>query len=532
MNSKISILVIFLLTNFAYFLLHLFSKSVFISTILLICSIFSFIVYSNYSNHKLDQTNMKRYLVINLLILTLGYVFSTVDLDKDYRWFFPVGDNFGDSVKLMVMFDHFFDPDKLSDIKYLNDLFLKENSNYKPNSSIPEESSKYLNPYSLESEREIAGQRCNLLEGIKEECIKANTDNIYNYYSLPPLHILVKTLFAFILSILNNVFLFLLFVSVVLFLLMYLISKKYFYDKSKIIFIFQLTSYPFIFAILRGNFTSILTYLLSSVLLFRYFRKSEHNLLDFLLLAMIVNIRPTLILFIILFIDLKNLKETIKNGLIISLYIISIFFISLSFTSIFHSNYNLQSFLAMLSFFSEFNIYYQFTSYEFTSVKTNGFNIGLYPLLLNLKYVTVVLLEKIGFAFVGNKFTALNLYYLSIFISLMSYLYILILKTINKIDKGEVILKTSCIILLIGPFNGDYHLMLLLIPFIIFWNINDKNTKQTDKHLLVILLIFLIKPHSAVHPIYGISISTLVNSLLIFYLVFSTKYFNKKIESN
>ncbi len=522
LSSKYAVLGIFFCSNIVYFYLHSISKSIFISTILLVCSSLSFLIANNNLKIEFTKKSLGLYLIANFIILSLAYSFSNSDSEINYKFFFPEYDNFSDSVKLVVAFEFFFDEDDLNNIKHLNENFLKEAGDGK--------TKVRYNEYFLEYEDEvIESGYCSVTKELEDRCIEIFSDGILNYFNLPPLHLLIKSFFAFLLSLLNNMYSFIIFISFLLSFSIYSFTKKYFPEERKMLFIFQLTSYPFVFAILRGNLTSILTYLLAAILLIRYYKNSENSFLDLILLAAIVNIRPMFIFFVILFIDIKKPKETIKNMLLLAISAISIFFVTLNIAGVIHPNYDLGNFLKMLFFHGDFNVYEQFATYESTKLKTNAFNFGLYSFLLNLKEVFIILLERAGFISVLEKITAPNLYLLANLFVVIYFLRVLILKLLNKLDKDELIIKTSCLILLIGPANGDYHLMLLLILFMILYNGSPTEVKNSHRLIPIILLIFLIKPHSTVVPLYGIGISTLLNTLLILFLLI-TNIRNKKVN--
>ena len=527
-NKTLFSLFLLFFLNFIYLYFHFIGKSTFISLVLVVFSTLSVFIFLKNSNFFLTKQKFKIYITFNILFLLIVYFFTINPTANDPKWFFNNSDNFSDSVKLIVAFDYFFDED-LSDIDNLNLKFFIVNPYYDTKVTPPIDlpNTKYLNEYSLNAESEDWILKCSYIKELENDCISVNSDNIYNYFSLPPLHLLFKTFLAYLLSLFKNVTIFLLFNISILIFGLFKLYKYFFPNKLFLIFILHLISFPFLFSIQRGNFISTVIYIACALLFFRYYFLDKINFFDVLLFGLIINLRPTYIVFIIIFLDFKNIKfSLIKIFQIISISGL-IFYLSLNIVNQYHNLYNLETFLKMLNYFSEFNIYYQYYSFELTTIKPQTFNNGLYPLMLNLKYSVLFLISKLGFVNIEKMFSANNLYFFSNFIVFI-VLAIFLLKNLKySHSKKNKILITTCSALLIGPFNGDYHLILLLIPFALFLLENNKAFQ-----LSIILFIFLIKPHSAVFPIYGVSISTVVNSFAIFYLMVSNLFFRKETFKN
>ena len=513
-DKKLFKFFIIFLSNLEFLILHYYLNSVFISTILILLATISIVLLI--FELKISLKTVYFLLILNFFFTIFALYITQVPLEKDYRWFYSRTDNFADSVKLAVAFEYFFTEVELSSIKNLPDQFKKYNPNYVPGSVNIFEIQKYNNPYFIEAELQNIGS-CEILIELKNNCYEINSDGIFNYYSLPPLHLFIKTIWAFLIKILNDINIFL----IILFSLstygLYLFSKRFYLENYKIFLLIQLTSYPFIFAILRGNFTSLITYIIFSIISLRYIKKENSTFFDIFLLSILINIRPTYIFLSPIFLITKNLKESYIN---ISKLIVSIllnFLIFLNLIKIFHQQYSINIFFKLLNFFSDFNIYNTFYSYEFTSVKINGFNVGIYPFAINLKNHFIYILEIIGLSSYLNSINSRNLYLITSILLLILYLVVVIIKTYNYISKFDEVLFYTLIILLFGPFNADYHLFVLTSLFLI--SIINYEKLKYSSYVKIIFLIFIIKPHSAVFPLYGISIHTLLSGFLLLILL-------------
>lgn len=513
--------------NSIYLYFHFISKSNFISLVLIIFSTLSIYIFFKNNEILFSKQKFTIYIVINIILLTFLFNFNINPSDNNPKWFFQNDDNFADSVKLIVTFDYFFD-EELTNIKNLNLKFLIVNPYYKsaeaPPINLPD--TKFLNEYSLNAELENYSEKCTYIKEIEKDCVIFNSDKAYNYFSLPPLHLLFKTLLAYFLSLFQNVTVFILFSTFLTIFGLFKLYKYYFPNKYILIFILHLTSFPFLFSIQRGNFVSTFLYIGCAHLFFRYYFSYKFNFFDVLLLGLIINVRPTFLILLIIFLDFKNIKYSLYKIIQIIIFTGVIFYFSLIIAKQFHNLYNFEIFLKMINYFSDFNIFYQYYSFEFTSIKPQTFNNGLYPLLLNLKYSILFLFSKLNIQNIEKLFSATNLYLFSNFLIFINLVVFLFKNKKYVYSKKNIILISTCSVLLIGPYNGDYHLILLLIPFALFLLENNR-----DYTLYIILFIFLIKPHSAIYPIYGISISTVVNSFLLTFLIIHNIFFQNKIKN-
>lgn len=514
LEKKLFKFFIIFLSNLEFFILHYYLNSVFISTILTLLGTISILLLI--FELKISLKTVYFLLILNFFFTIFTFYITQFPLEKDYRWFFGRTDNFADSVKLAVSFEYFFTEAELSSIKNLPDQFKKYNPNYVPGSENPYEKHKYNNPYFLEAELQNIGS-CKILIELENICYELSSDEIFNYYSLPPLHLFIKTIWAFLIKILNNINIFLIIIFSLSTYGIYLFSKRFYLENYKIFLLIQLTSYPFIFAILRGNFTSIITYIIFSVISLRYIKKENSTFFDIFLLSILINIRPTYIFLSPIFLITKNLKASFKN---ISKLIVSIllnFFIFLNLVKIFHQQYSINIFLKLLNYFSDLNIYYTFYSYEFTSVKINGFNVGIYPFIINLKDHIIYILEILGLSIYGKSINPINLYIITSILLLILYLVVVIIKTYKYISKFDEVLFYTLITLLFGPFNGDYHLFILASLFLI--SIINYEKLKYSSYVKLFFLIFIIKPHSAVFPLYGISLHSLLSGFILLILL-------------
>ena len=129
-------------------------------------------------------------------------------------------------------------------------------------------------------------------ENINPICIGKNYLDTPRNYSLPPLYLLITTFFGLIFSIVKDqLFLISILIIASVASLFLITQKQNTYKNKKLIFLFQLLSFPFLFAIQRGNFISVLNYFLVFVFLFKVFNLQINNT-SIIALSLAINLRP------------------------------------------------------------------------------------------------------------------------------------------------------------------------------------------------------------------------------------------------
>jgi hypothetical protein len=200
-----------------------------------------------------------------------------------------------------------------------------------------------------------------------------------------------------------------------------------------------LISYPFIFFLQRGNFFSFFSFVF---ILFAIIElKKERIWLAILLIALAINIRPNLILYVV-FLYFWPSRSIIRP--IIALVLASIIFlILLFFDNYVYPDYTLGNFLKGLEIYN--NLYVS---------GDRGF--GYSSSLLTLIKFTCKL---IGLEFVANYAVKLQLAFTMVIFFYTSWVY-----SKKRIGDTSFLFLITALSMLGTPVFADYHLLLFIIP--------------------------------------------------------------------
>ena len=464
-------------------------------------------IFINFSIFILKKEINLKNIYLFYLALSLSSIIFFSFSNNENQIFFQGYDNFGDTINLISSYEYFYSSDELQLYKnfdyeksVINNIYLNEvKNNYCENN------------FGLNYENK---------ENINPICIGKNYLDTPRNYSLPPLYLLITTFFGLIFSIVKDqLFLISILIIASVASLFLITQKQNTYKNKKLIFLFQLLSFPFLFAIQRGNFISVLNYFLVFVFLFKVFNLQINNT-SIIALSLAINLRPNQALLLLVFFIIKDNKKAIL--LMVKTFLIStfVFFASLFINEIFHKDYSLDAFLKNLLLYSNEVLNQDLKVFGYG----DGFSSSLYGLLkifnddfLNLSY-------NLNFLNYANILTVYNLNNAVILIVIIG-----ITITTFRFFKGNeskelFLIKIIISSLIVSPKIGDYHLLILLIPFLVF---EKQKIKEHLNFLILIAIVLMPKPHSFEFPIYGISLSLIVNSVILLVILFSTQ---KKIN--
>jgi hypothetical protein len=330
------------------------------------------------------------------------------------------------------------------------------------------------------------------------DCWKAfNPYKLFGINFLPPFTIIIYTFFLGIYKPFLNLIQpgnFYLLLVILTYLIIWFNVKRSALPKHYFLFLF---SFPILFTIERGNFAF---FVFISVFLFIYFRKIEF--VSMLFLAIAVSIKITPFIFVLLLFHGKNLK----NGVYLLFKFLSILSI-LNFTSIlFVNNFYKSNIYSASNFFGAQKIYEDIMITKFGGINfCSSFFMPLYY-FFQIKAVK-------------NQYTdslmSYNPYLIVFLIGLIIFVFAY-LKFKNSVISiwGNYFLKLEVlclIIILFSPISADYYLSFALIPLL-----NYDSFKISSKRMLLYLFLFLPK----LFFFKGITISTIINPLLIIILLF------------
>jgi len=236
------------------------------------------------------------------------------------------------------------------------------------------------------------------------------------------------------------------------------------------IFIIAFLSYPFLFCLDRANFELLLFIFL---VLFIFLFERKKYLLSTIPLAIACAMKIYPCIFLVLFITEKKWKEAFATiGLFILLSLTSI----LLFQGGFWNNIN---YLLHLSNFSNNNFFQQFTSIAPGTVIQRG--------------VTLFSLIKLIIAWLGispSTYAIENfIYYYFIICALLGIISIfIVIKSDMQLWKKVGIL--TFLMLLLPPISGDYKLIHVFLPLLLFCN--DKSKSKIDEIYVMMFALLLI----------------------------------------
>ena len=465
-------------------------------------------IFINFSIFVLKkEINLKNiylfYLVLSLLSITF-FSFS----NNENQIYFQSYDNFGDTINLISSYEYFYSSD---------DLQLYKNFDYEKSVT----NNIYFNEVKNNYCESNFGLNYENKENVNPICIGKNYLNTPRSYSLPPLYLLITTFFGLLFSIVKDQ---LILISILIIAsvssLFWITQKQNTYKNKKIIFLFQLLSFPFLFAIQRGNFISVINYFLVFIFLFKVLNL-QINKTSIIALSLAINLRPNQALLLLAFFIIKDNKKAILLMIKTFLTSIIVFFASLLINETFHKDYSLDSFVNNFLLYSNEVLNQDLKVFGYG----DGFSSSLYGLLkifnddfLNLSY-------NLNFLNYANIASVYNLNNVAIFIVIIGITLTTVRFFKGNESKELFLIKIIICSLIVSPKIGDYHLLILLTPFLVF---EKQKIKEHLNFLILIAIVLMPKPHSFEFPIYGISLSLVANSIMLLIILFNSKKINNK----
>ena len=318
--------------------------------------------------------------------------------------------------------------------------------------------------------------------------------NKLTHFHLPPLTTLYFLGIRGLMTHINAATIF--YTSVLLTFISLIIVIKIFISKNtKIIILYSslvFISYPFLFAVQRGNLLSIWVFILSIAFIFSII-KLKHINIGLICFALVVNIRPNSIVLLPMLLFLP--KSLIPNKIFLfCFYLIAILINSYLMDNYVYPEYNLINFKMGLE---KYHHLYVEGPYGY------GYNSSLYGMLryliLNTKVAEILSLIS------------------SLFLAVIT-----IIKILNKELSAHEAVYLLCIIGMCGTaVYADYHLMIFLIPLFLLFEI-DKFTERKkmildnlklNSFVIYIALILIIAPKNYV-DIDSISLTSILNPII------------------
>ncbi len=426
----------------------------------------------NFLSKNFKSLNNKKVLCIYIFLTFSSYFFYwllkyEIGIMGGGAIFFDRSDRFADVLKIIVSFDFIFS----------NEDLIKLN--------VPE-SWIYGNPYS----------------GIY-------FGNATAAMSLPPLTIIFLTstahltkIFATDYRVLFILLIFVLFVSSVFQILKF--KNTFFYS------LFLITSYPFLFLIDRGNLMAGI----SAIFLFPIFRKfiqNEHlNNLNILYFILACSIRPNYLIFGLLFLTKKNIKENILNLFTIGFSFVSSNMLFFIFAKNIFPNYSFSNFRGMV------NIYFE------NPLSFSHWNSSLYGAIFNTYRFLFQHLESNNLKIVSNFID--RVVYSPKLVDLITIVFIFLLLISynnlikNKVSRISFLIIVCCTTVITTHPIGDYHLVIFVFLFLIINNSNSASVYSGS--LFAISLIILPKVHMNSPNLNYFNLINVCSLLFLFYLNF------------
>ena len=159
------------------------------------------------------------------------------------------------------------------------------------------------------------------------------------------MYLFVNTMFGYFLFLLKDMYLLLSLLTLLTFLSIYLVTKTVITENKFIYFIFQIASFPILFALQRGNFISILNYCFVLLFSYRILKLKKFDFITLLSLSFAINLRPNQIILCLLLLNSKNIFTFLKLVFKTFAYAGIAFALFLKLNTIFHKEYNLEAFI-------------------------------------------------------------------------------------------------------------------------------------------------------------------------------------------
>ena len=336
---------------------------------------------------------------------------------------------------------------------------------------------------------------------------------VLTHFHLPPLTTLVSLASLSLMHVLPPQLVFYLALALVLFLTFVIINFLVIKINEKLILLFCFfASYPFLFALQRGNLFSVVTslaifYFVLSTL------KNKNIFLGLLCMAIALNIRPNAIFFFPILILAPNHRWLFRLFGLLALTV-TIFILSIFIDALIYPDYSLISFIKGLSIY---HIIYV--------IGTGGdsYNSSIFNLLKILFHYSWFL-EFIGL------------------VSGILILGIAVLGYIKRLLDSTSLIFILCVAYMCGTSTfADYHLLIFMLPVtIICSDITKLSSSQTGIKglpqtywIIYFTCIFILAPKNYIFNQNGISIFILLNPLIaiisISLLCFSSSVSTKKL---
>lgn len=290
----------------------------------------------------------------------------------------------------------------------------------------------------------------------------------------------------------------------------YLITKLIIKNNTNLFYLAMifLLSYPFLYLLQRGNFFSLLSFLflLSSVIL----NFKGKSFLSMLFLVMAINFRPNLLIFLpLIFLRCENIYIKFFY-FCLTLFVTTAFFIIV--TKFLYPDYSLKNFLWYLEYYKTNYIIgdlgYPFSLsllslYKFIALK---FNLPL-NVLLFLKVNTILL------------------FFLFIFSNLRYFVF-------NRISYLELAFCLCVLSLIFTPVFADYHMLIFILPLIIFYFDGCKMNSQFNTNTNLIMLSSTISlsyfSYYYEHGFYPSNFIKTILDLLLFFIILNKSFYKKR----
>lgn len=297
-----------------------------------------------------------------------------------------------------------------------------------------------------------------------------------------------------------NLALFHLILTSAMFVYLYRLFNK---NKFDLLFLIVfLISFPTVFMFERGNIQSLIVSTILFLLIQKYVKKIEFSFFDLFLLSIAGALRPSSLIFILLFLKrsfIYDLKKIASLSFVFS-FINYSFFLKLQDQV---SNYSYQSILKNLEYYRIQNYY-----------SSNYWDSSLYRFMISFKNP-----KEVSNALQLDDFKIFeNIQNLILFFAFLTLLYLYCF--IKNFDRYLLINLLVLIYLICVSPLGSYHLMILSYLFVIN---SDKILTKLNLRFLNYLYLIIIFPKFGYMSIFDFEINT-YNFLNISLIIFSFLY--------
>lgn len=259
-------------------------------------------------------------------------------------------------------------------------------------------------------------------------------------------------------------------------------------------FLITLLSYPILFLLTRGHIYSFITASLG--IFFIYLVLKKHPIyLPILLLAIMINLRPNMLILGTLFL-VYGFRESIKATLFVIILGAFGFIVSLLFASRLFEGYNLQTILLGFKMYSSIYI---------IGAGGDSFNNSL---LGAIKLTTIIL----NFEFSKTTLLLLNkIVSFSMFMLLPIAMYLNYTKRLLNYDFAFVV---TCIYILATPSLATYHLYIIFGFLFYKFTMENQTFNTSFLKIILIVIIFVLSPKNYIYN-HGVSIEIILNPLVM-----------------